>query len=65
MDTLSFNFISYEEIELEELLLRVMSYGFKVLWKSPLEMENEMKYIKSNLKMNGFPNKTVETNFIT
>ena len=24
------------------------------------EMENEMKYIKSNLKMNGFPKKTVE-----
>ena len=23
-------------------------------------MENEMKYIKSNLKMNGFPKKTVE-----
>ena len=36
MDTLSFNFISYEEIELEELLLRVMSYGFKVLCKRSL-----------------------------
>ena len=24
------------------------------------EMENEMKYIKQNLKMNGFPKKTVE-----
>ena len=24
------------------------------------EMENEMKYIKSNLKMNRFPKKTVE-----
>ena len=36
MDTLSFNFISYEEIELEEMLLRVMSYGFKVLCKRSL-----------------------------
>ena len=42
MDTLdngyfiSFNLISYEETELEELLLRVMSYGFKVLCKRSL-----------------------------
>ena len=45
MDTLSFNFISYEEIELEELLLRVMSYGFCQICSED-EMENEMKYIK-------------------
>ena len=33
---ISFNLISYEETELEELLLRVMSYGFKVLCKRSL-----------------------------
>ena len=36
MDTLSFNLICYEEIELEELLLRVILYGFKVLCKRSL-----------------------------